>query len=117
MVRPGLASTPMPPAPPEAPLAAPIEPLLLSVVIEQFSANTPSAPPRDAAAAGDQNRPAVAEDRPGHACGNCLRRWRAGRPGRARLADRRSAASEALASNDARETRTPPGNVAMMETS
>jgi hypothetical protein len=35
----------MPPAPPGAPFAAPIEPLLLSVVIEQFSANTPSAPP------------------------------------------------------------------------
>jgi hypothetical protein len=36
----------MPPAPPGAPAVAPIDPLLLSVVIEQFSANTPSAPPK-----------------------------------------------------------------------
>ena len=35
----------MPPAAPGAPLAAPIEPSLLSVVIEQFLANTPSRPP------------------------------------------------------------------------
>jgi hypothetical protein len=45
IVRPELVSTPIPPAPPGAPIAAPIEPLLLSVVIEQFAANTPSAPP------------------------------------------------------------------------
>ena len=37
--------TPMPPAPPGAPFATPIESLLLRVVIEQFFANTPSAPP------------------------------------------------------------------------
>jgi hypothetical protein len=35
----------MPPARPGAPIAAPIEPMLLSVVTEQFSANTPSGPP------------------------------------------------------------------------
>jgi hypothetical protein len=45
MVRPALVSTPTPPAAPTAPVAAAIEPLLRSVVIEQFSANTPSAPP------------------------------------------------------------------------
>jgi hypothetical protein len=59
-------NTPKPPAPLVAPAAPLIAPLLVSVVIENATASTPSGPPAMLNGFRDRDRCAVAEDRAGN---------------------------------------------------